>query len=467
MKNLLVVFGLLISVLTSNVLKAQSQWDFQTNPLPAGPILGKVQFVSDAEGWISVSDGSLLHTVNGGSIWNTVTPFPDDTVSTISDPAFSMCWINHTYGWIMTSRGTGFEDADGAIVQKTMDGGKTWTKKELPRTAPASGSDEDSDYSGDVGAQIQFVDENNGWASTFNIYTQKGQLYKSTDGGNNWTLVNTLPTTDEAIYLHFADPSNGWMVSINDEPALFEILKTSDGGTTWVSQFSDTTPNADTLSSSGAIQFTDANNGWAVGPNGRVLKTVNGGANWNLLNNTGIGTNANSKCLFFLNANTGWIATNISGNHQDPTQRVILHTKDGGVSWTRQDITSTDAIFSLYFRDAVNGWFTADKCVQNCNLSDSLKVFSGVIGHTGYPTKQASIQSNDEINIYPNPTNNTLFVKGISPNSSVSIIDLNGQSLTNGQLMNHQIDISQLMNGVYFLQIVDGERKLMRRFIKQ
>lgn len=467
MKNLLVVFGLLIGILTANILMAQPQWDFQTNPLPVGPILGKVQFVSDSEGWISAGNGSLLHTLNGGETWNVVTPFPKDTVSAISDPAFSMSWINQTHGWIITSWGTGFGDANGAVIQKTIDGGKTWTKKELPKTASTSTSNEIGEFSGDVGAQIQFIDENNGWASTFNIYTKKGLLYKSTDGGNNWTLISTMPTTDEAIVINFVDPNNGWMISINDEPAIFEISKTSDGGVNWISQFKDTTPNIDTLTSSGAIQFTDANNGWAVGPNGRILKTVNGGINWNLLSNTGIGNRSYSKCLFFLDANTGWIGTNISGTRDTPTQRIILHTKDGGSSWTSQNITSTNAIFSIFFRDETNGWFTADKCVQNCNLSDSLKIYTGVIGHTGIPSNRQSLDSNIELIIYPNPCSNTLFLKGITPNSSVAIFGLNGQQLVQKQLIKDQIDISNLLNGVYILQIVNSEEVTFRKFIKQ
>jgi photosystem II stability/assembly factor-like uncharacterized protein len=467
MKNLLVVFVLLINSLTANLLMAQPVWDFQINPMPVGPILGKVQFVSASEGWISAGNGSLLHTVNGGATWTIVTPFPDDMVSTISDPAFSMSWINQTHGWILTSRGTGFNDANGAIVQKTIDGGKTWTKKELPKTDPSSLPVENAGNSGDVGAQVQFVDENNGWATTFNIYTHIGQIYKTADGGNNWSFVKNLPATDEATVLYFIDKNNGWMLSINDKPALFEILKTSDGGATWISQYTDATKNSDTLTSSGAIQFTDFNNGWAAGPNGRILKTINGGSSWKLVNNTGIDNKSYSKCLFFLNANIGWIGTNVAGTNELPTQRLILHTKDGGASWSQQKITSSDAIFSIFFRDETNGWFTADKCVQNCNLPDSLKIYTGVIGHTGYPAGLESLDSDSKINIYPNPSGNTLFIKGATANSIALVIDLNGKQLIQKQSIKDQIDISNLAKGVYILQMINKEGITFRKFIKQ
>ena len=50
-----------------------------------------------------------------------------------------------------------------------------------------------------------------------------------------------------------------------------QILRTTDGGTTWITQLSGTTEGLRSVS------FTDANNGWAVGDNGNILHTTNGG----------------------------------------------------------------------------------------------------------------------------------------------------------------------------------------------
>lgn len=51
-----------------NITFAQSGWTEQINPLgfSSGEI-GKVQFVSPTEGWISVGNGDLLHTNNAGA----------------------------------------------------------------------------------------------------------------------------------------------------------------------------------------------------------------------------------------------------------------------------------------------------------------------------------------------------------------------------------------------------------------
>ena len=137
---------------------AQPNWTLHSNPL-GDSALGKIQFVSPTEGWISQSYGHLLHTTNGGSSWTVVTPFPNDTVACMTDPANSMWWVSQTHGWKINWFGTSFSDAHGAVVQKTTDGGATWQKKVLSSAA------------GDMGFQIQFVDENNGWASVWNPLT--------------------------------------------------------------------------------------------------------------------------------------------------------------------------------------------------------------------------------------------------------------------------------------------------------
>jgi len=52
------------------------------------------------------------------------------------------------------------------------------------------------------------------------------------------------------------------------------IIRTTDGGNTWASQISGTTNNLN------AVSFTDAINGTAVSWYGIILRTTDGGANW-------------------------------------------------------------------------------------------------------------------------------------------------------------------------------------------
>ncbi len=458
MKKLFFIEAILFLILSFTIIESQTVWTLQNNPLPNGTLLGKVQFVTAAEGWISAANGKLLHTTDSGTNWNIVTPFPNDKVTSAADPSLNMWWINQKQGWKLNWIGTGFNDAQGAVMHKTTDGGITWTKKVITNAL------------GDIGLQVQFVDANNGWISIYNFRSRTGSILSTKDGGDNWTSISNMPATDEVSFFYFADTKNCWITSINDKPPLFQISKSTNGGTDWTVQYTDKTPNADTSSSSGAMQFIDQNNGWVVGPNGRILRTTNGGTAWESFSNAGITNYANSKCLFFLNSSTGWIGTNINSSPALPTQRYILQTNNSGSSWSKQVPPLTGAVFSIYFTDAKNGWFTGDQCIQNCNGPDSLKVYAAVIGHTTngstginflddkLPTA-FSLEQN-----YPNPFNPVTRISYSLPKDdyvSIKIFDVLGRevmSLVNEfkNAGNYSVELngSGLVSGVYLYKMM-------------
>jgi photosystem II stability/assembly factor-like uncharacterized protein len=164
-------------------------WAIQPNPLAQNINAGKVQFVSPTEGWVSAGNGQLLHTTNAGVNWTAVTPFPNDTAMSMSDPSITMSWADPAHGWKIGWLGTGFSDAHGAVVYQTADGGNTWARKVLSTAA------------GDLGIQVQFVDENNGWATVANLSTGNGSFMRTTDGGNTWNPV-TMTQRVGGIYYY-------------------------------------------------------------------------------------------------------------------------------------------------------------------------------------------------------------------------------------------------------------------------
>ena len=73
-----------------------------------------------------------------------------------------------------------------------------------------------------------------------------------------------------------------------------------------------------------------------------------------------------------------------------------------------------------------------------------------------------------EISIYPNPTQNTLNIKGL-PNAKYgyNIHNTQGILTSNGSLTDDTIDTSSLENGMYFLQIWnEGKLVFVDKFIK-
>ena len=80
-----------------------------------------------------------------------------------------------------------------------------------------------------------------------------------------------------------------------------------------------------------AVQFVDANEGWAVGDEGVVWHTINGGQTWE---RQATGTRGSLRSLHFVDPYTGWVV----GREELPGGKcagVVLFTRDGGLKWNR------------------------------------------------------------------------------------------------------------------------------------
>ena len=139
-----------------------------------------------------------------------------------------------------------------------------------------------------------------------------------------------------------------------------------------------------------AVSFVDRECGWAVGENGDILATLDGGTNWKDLNPyildqvpTAVFAyprTCHFRSVYFLDRANGWVAgemTLLGVEPEDifpiPTQfGIILHTRDGGLSWECQypckvwtDISSevrpfVKEINDIFFLNARQGWAVGD-----------------------------------------------------------------------------------------------------------
>ena len=70
----------------------------------------------------------------------------------------------------------------------------------------------------------------------------------------------------------------------------------------------------------------------------------------------------------------------------------------------------------------------------------------------------------NKIIIYPNPVKGLVFIEGNSSILTASVMNLNGQILIR-KIVKERINISQLKNGVYFLELCNEKDKSTHKLI--
>jgi photosystem II stability/assembly factor-like uncharacterized protein len=126
-------------------------------------------------------------------------------------------------------------------------------------------------------------------------------------------------------------------------PLLFLFSKVYSQTSGW--QWQNPKPSGSWLFSS---YFFDAQNGLAVGSDGAIHKTSDGGQNWVLKSS---GTKRSLNKVFFINSQVGWIAG---------SEGTLLKTTDAGSTWTLIPTGIQIALTQIYFVDSQKGWMAGD-----------------------------------------------------------------------------------------------------------
>ena len=132
------------------------------------------------------------------------------------------------------------------------------------------------------------------------------------------------------------------------------------------------------------------------------------------------------------------------------------------MNWTGSGIPAGNYEFVVFARYRENGVAT------NSNFSCiTVKGYNGV-GGKSEGADAAEPTDVPSISVYPNPTDNILYVQA-PENSSLMLIDLNGKTLTQltTESVETSIDVSSYAQGVYMLQIQTGEAVETRRIVRK
>jgi photosystem II stability/assembly factor-like uncharacterized protein len=216
---------------------------------------------------------------------------------------------------------------------------------------------------------IYFVDSTTGWAAG-----EAGMVYRTTDGGVNWEPQPTGYAGDIS-FIYFIDRNRGWMLGRSGGKTSGEgesesiLFMTANGGRYWIRK---PLPNVTSL------YFIDAKTGWAVGRNSTLLKTIDGGAEWNrvwsvekLIKSPIEAPNSNFgfSDIKFTDAKHGWLIGNFYGPARGDIGGVFT-TSDGGETWKRVPLAiqtrnnsglfTPGSLNSAHFTDAKTGTITGE-----------------------------------------------------------------------------------------------------------
>ncbi|MCX7095224.1 MAG: YCF48-related protein [Methylobacter sp.] len=130
----------------------------------------------------------------------------------------------------------------------------------------------------------------------------------------------------------FVDSQHGWAVGWDGV-----ILVTDDGGQNWRQQQSRVNAVLE------AVRFTDPQHGWALGE-GVILATDNGGQSWRQQQS---GVKAGLNAVQFTDPQHGWALSEYG---------IILATDNGGQSWRQQQSGVKTGLRAVQFTDPQHGW---------------------------------------------------------------------------------------------------------------
>ncbi|MBK9980901.1 MAG: T9SS type A sorting domain-containing protein [Saprospiraceae bacterium] len=307
------------------------------------PSLTKMHVVSEDIIWSGLNNGFVFFTLNGGIDWEQINP--------------NLINSNQVFDVYASDDGRAWIPGKYASMQYTSDNGQTW-KDQTPgsknslfdvefknNTGVAVGSDGLILFTTDGGA----IWENIGYdpQSTYlslSLYTAPGQGHVYLGSTNGQVLHRSLTDTQwESIGNNLGDINT--IYALSDQVILAgtfdHIMRTTDAGLHW-----------DAVESTsyfvGEFVFPNTQTGYAAIEDGRIVKTLDGGATWNTVLQKGSAYKFTG--IDFQDVMNGWAIAELKDS--------VFTTKDGGITWKAYKLPSNTFWQDVEFMDKDTGYIS-------------------------------------------------------------------------------------------------------------
>ncbi len=292
-------------------------------PIQTGDIgdVTDLDSLDDQVAWAVNDEGTVLRTITGGTFWEPtpVTGFGADGELTGVD------FADANRGWIVGRQPVLGQPTEGRIARST-DGGLTWTHQASFPYLQFFG--------------VTAIDGNTAFAYGLGN-NSASLLYRTTDGGQNWSAVGP-PSTGGFRDAHFFPGGQVGLLLGGDD-----IFRTVDGGQSWTRPY-----NGSILLNS--ISFGDVLNGWATGYLKTLLRTTDGGLTWTPQNTGGGASTTAYLSVSATGPQSAWICG---------WNGYVGETTDGGQTWSTVPLPETNlpSYEVARFVDHDNGWVAGNE----------------------------------------------------------------------------------------------------------
>lgn len=285
-------------------------------------------------------------------------------------------------------------------------------------------------------------------------------IYSSTDGVN-WSLSNTgIPSNFNAFDFTVISPNEVYAVgsSYNGTTYLPAIYKTSNGGNNWTLQAVTGIQNHDYLYSSSAYVGSNMLINASSDTGSYAIYKSQDGTTWSL-SNSGIPSNFNSFDFIVYKSVVFAIGAHQNGSTFIPA---IYKSIDEGVSWNSVSTSGMQNHNYLYTASTnSNNHFL----INASNNAGSYAIYKSEsnIGIT------ERLPTNTIEQIYPIPTMDKLYVTLNSNAPSIcSVLSLDGSIIKTITTHNKklQINVSDLPKGTYLIKVATNNESTITKFTK-